>query len=443
MLKEFEYHLEKVCACAAGKKFLLAVSGGIDSVVMTHLFHSAGIAFEIAHGNFLLRDKESDGDQEFVEKLADQYKCVIHVTHFDTAGFAENEGLSIQMAARQLRYDWFERIRHENACHFIATGHNRDDVAETFLINLSRGSGIKGLTGIKARQGNLVRPLIFATRDRIRKYACLENLSWREDSSNAQLKYARNRIRHMIIPEFEQINPAFRENVLETIDHLGQSEKLMQMALNEIRENICTEMSGRFIVDIEKLRTLPAVETILFELFRDYDCTASLVHTMLESLDKEPGRQFITRTHTITLDRSHLIVTKNGTVSDTEVIIGAETEAVTFPIALRFSSAGIKPGFSIPVEKHTAILDRNLLEFPLILRRWKPGDSFHPLGMNGSKKISDFLIDNKVPLPDKQHIRVIESGGKIAWIVNHRIDDRYKVTAGTTNIYRIEYSEQT
>ena len=415
MQKEFERYLKLVCRCSPEKRFLLTISGGIDSVVLAELFHAAGIDFDFAHCNFHLRGEESDGDQAFVEKLALRMNVSCFVNHFDTQDYAGKKGISIQMAARDLRYEWFEDIREKNGYDFIVTGHNRNDMVETVLINFARGSGIRGLSGIRARHGFVIRPLLFASRAEIRKYADVHSLSWREDSSNAETKYIRNRIRHVLIPEFEAINPAFMQNATDTISRLSQTEQLLNLALAQIKKSVWIELPDKFLIDIEKLTEYPAVETLLFELLREFGCTPILVRSIMSSFESTPGKRFITRTHSITRDRTHLIITKNEVPIDTEMKIDADTVLVTYPIHLTLGNIKVNPGYTVPPENKYAVLDWDRLVFPLTLRRWRAGDHFHPLGMKGTKKISDFLIDNKVPLPDKQHVWVIESSGNIIW----------------------------
>jgi tRNA(Ile)-lysidine synthase len=441
MQKEFERYLKLVCRCSPEKRYLLTVSGGIDSVVMAELFHATGIDFDFAHCNFHLRSEESDGDQAFVEKLALRMNVRCFVEHFDTHDFAEKNGISIQMAARDLRYEWFEEIREKNGYDFIVTGHNRNDMVETVLINFARGSGIRGLSGIRARHGFLVRPLLFASRAEIRKYADEHSLAWREDSSNAEIKYIRNRIRHVLIPEFEAINPAFMKNATDTISRLSQTEQLLNLALAQIKKSVWIELPDKFLIDIEKLSEYPAVETLLFEFLKEFGFTPLLVRSIMSSFESTPGKRFITRTHSVTRDRTHLIITKNEVPIDAEMEIDADTAHVTYPIHLTLDRIIVNPGYTIPSENRYAVLDWDRLVFPLTLRRWRAGDHFQPLGMKGTKKISDFLIDNKVSLPDKQHVWVIESSGNIVWMVNHRIDDRYKITANSSKALLLEYRD--
>jgi tRNA(Ile)-lysidine synthase len=439
MQKEFERYLKLVCRCSPEKRFLLTVSGGIDSVVMAELFHAAQIDFDFAHCNFLLRGEESDGDQAFVENLARKMNVKCFISRFDTREYAEKNGISIQMAARDLRYEWFENIRKKNGYDFIVTGHNRNDMVETVLINFARGSGIRGLSGIRARHGYIIRPLLFASRAEIRKFADVHSLLWREDSSNAETKYIRNRIRHVLIPEFEAINPAFMQNATDTISRLSQTEQLLNLALAHIRKSVWIELPDKFLIDIEKLTEYPAVETLLFEFLREFGCTPLLVRSIISSFESTPGKRFITRTHSITRDRTHLIITENRVPIDTEMEIDADTALVSYPLHLTLDRIKVNPGYTIPSDNRYAVLDWDRLVFPLILRRWRAGDHFHPLGMKGSKKISDFLIDNKVPLPDKQHVWVIESSGNIVWVVNHRIDDQFRITGETSKVLHIEY----
>lgn len=439
MIKEFNEYLKKECHCSPEYKFLLAVSGGIDSVVMAYLFHQTGIRFSIAHCNFHLRENESDEDQLFVQDLSNKMKVDLHIQHFETEKYAKSNGLSIQMAARKLRYKWFNEIKQKNHFNYVAIGHNRDDIIETLLINLLRGTGIKGLTGIKPRQGYIVRPLLFASRNDIATYAADHHIVWRDDSSNSDTKYQRNKIRHLLIPEFEKAFPAFRQNIINTIFHLGQAEQLFELTIENIRKAICINLHDKQLIDIEKLLEYPSVETILFELLRDTGCNQSMIHSLFKSLNSEPGKKIITKTHTITRDRDYLMVTRNFQQDNHETMIDQNTTVINYPIHLKFSQVTIENGsFTIPDDKNIAALDLDLVTFPLTIRRWRPGDYFKPLGLKGRKKISDYLIDHKIPLPDKQHIRVLESAGNIIWLIGHRIDDRYKISEKTKNLLIIE-----
>jgi tRNA(Ile)-lysidine synthase len=439
MLKDFEKYLIETCRCSAEKNYLLAVSGGIDSVVMAHLFHLSGMNFAIAHCNFHLRGKESDDDQHFVEELAAGFKQPCYVKSFDTLSYSESRGISIQMAARDLRYSWFEELSDNYGYDFIVAGHNQNDVVETVLLNFSRGCGIRGLTGISPRHGKIIRPLLFATRGAILQFAVDNHLHWREDSSNAETKYHRNKIRHTIIPAFETINPAFMQNALDTVQRLVQTERLLDHALEQVKQAICTVLPDRYLIDIEKLKEYPAIDLLLFELLRDFGVNQISMPALLKSFGSIPGKQFHTRTHCITRDRSHLIITSKVIPGETETFIEPEIALIDYPVHLSFSTFDMNDTFKIPAESQVAAVDADSIRFPLKLRAWKQGDRFQPLGLTGTQKISDFLINSKIPMPDKKQIWIIESGGRIVWVVNHRIDNRFKITASTRKIFLMEY----
>jgi tRNA(Ile)-lysidine synthase len=407
---------------------------------MTELFHLSGLNFGIAHCNFQLRDEESDGDQQFVEKLSIRTGHPFFVKRFDTLAFSEANGISIEMAAREIRYKWFGELAEEHGYDYIAVAHNQNDVIETVLLNFARGTGIRGLTGIKPQTGRIIRPLLFTSRHEIQLFAESHKLTWREDSSNAQIKYIRNRIRHEIVPEFVIINPSFVPNAIDTISRIEQIEKLLDHLMESVKKEVLTEFPERILIDIAKLQQYPAVESLLFELLRPYGCNQGNIMSLMNSFSSISGKYIITRTHTITRDRTQLIITHNGLPDHSELQINAETAIINNPVQLSFRKLENRD-FVIPKEPCFAVLDADKISYPLILRKWKPGDSFQPLGLKGSKKISDYLINSKVPLPDKKNTWVIESGGTIIWLVNHRIDNRFKITPQSQHVLLIEYSK--
>jgi tRNA(Ile)-lysidine synthase len=314
-------------------------------------------------------------------------------------------------------------------------------VVETMLLNLSRGTGLRGLMGIRPVLKKIVRPLLFASRPEIIQYAEAHSLKWREDSSNLETKYLRNKIRHTIIPAFESINPSFIENAAETINRIEQTGKLLNLILSQIKQELWTELPGRIMINISKLKEYPANDLLLFELLRDFGISQLSEQMIFNSLESATGKQFHTRTHTFTHDRGYLIVTPKSTPDPCETAIEADTILLNYPLRLFFTTIEKTAGFKIPRQKNKVALDAGKITYPLVLRVWKSGDRFYPLGLQGSKKISDFLIDLKVPLPDKRHIWILECQGKIAWVVNHRIDDRFKVTEETRKILIIDYNE--
>jgi tRNA(Ile)-lysidine synthase len=439
MQQEFIRYLKDNCLCPVNSKFLLAVSGGIDSVVMAWLFYNSEIDFSIAHCNFHLRGEESDGDQRFVKELASKLNKPCFIRSFDVHATTEEYGISVQMAARELRYAWFHELADQHNFDFIAIAHNRNDVVETVLLNFARGCGIRGLTGIKPQSGKIIRPLLFALRHTINIYADEHKISWREDSSNAHTRYIRNRVRHKIIPEFETLNPSFIHSACDTIDRLEQNEQLLDYIVNQVKAKVWQQMADRIRIDFRKLMEYPAAETLLFELLKEFGCSRLNMKSVVNTFESISGKQFITQTHCITRDRTHLIVTRHTLPIDGIFEINPETAFIDYPVNLFFKVIKKADDFNIPVERNYAALDADAVIYPLVLRKWHKGDRFKPLGLKGSKKVSDFLINNKVLLPDKQNIWVLETAGKIVWIIDHRIDDRFKITDQTKNILFIEH----
>jgi tRNA(Ile)-lysidine synthase len=439
MISVFKKYLVGSCLCTFDDHFLVTVSGGVDSVVMAHLFQASGLKFAIAHCNFQLRSDESEHEQEFVEFLAGEFRVPCYSNRFETASYAKEMGISVQMAARELRYQWFEELAEKHNFSHIATGHNKNDIVETLLLNLSRGTGVRGLMGIKPVNNRIVRPLLFASRPMIIAYANEQALPWRDDSSNSETKYHRNKIRHTIIPALESINPAFIRNTLNTIKRIEQTGKLIDLLLEQVKAAVWVEEEDKVLINISRLKQFPAHEILLFELLREFNISHLSEEMLLNTIETDTGKQFHTSTHTLTHDRDNLIVTQRKLSEIQEISIASDTTSITDPIKLMFSRHNHKPGFPLPRDRNIAVLDAEKIEFPLILRGWKEGDKFRPLGLKGSKKVSDFLINIKLPLPEKNKIRILESNRKIVWLVNHRIDDRFKVTDETTEILRIEY----
>lgn len=419
-------------------KILLTVSGGIDSVVLCDLFHQAKITFGIAHCNFGLRGDESDGDELYVKQLAKKYSVPLFVNNFDTRHYAAHEKISIQMAARELRYKWFEEIRKKNKYSFVATAHHKGDSAETLLINLVRGTGIHGLHGILPKQQKLIRPLLFASREDIMAYANEKKLSWREDSSNTSDKYLRNNIRLNIIPQLKKINPSLEDSLFETSRRLHHAEQAIQLLLENKRKDVLKKQESKISIDIKKLKALKPTPFFLFELIKNYGFNEDTVTNIIASLNKISGKVFFSSTHQLIKDRNTLVLTKKNVAQDKKqnkkYTFTKSVKKINAPILIHFKKMKLTGDFVIPKEKHIACFDYSKLSATLSIRKWQHGDTFMPLGMKGEKKISDFFTDNKFSLYDKENTWLLLSGNKIVWIIGHRTDERYKITPNTRNI---------
>ncbi len=424
-------------------KILLAVSGGMDSVTMTELFHRAGFNFGIAHCNFSLRGMESDADSTFVETLAMSFGVPFFSITFNTSTYAEDHGISIQMAARELRYPWFEAIRKDHGYDYIATAHHLDDQAETFFINLIRGTGISGLHGIIPAQGKLIRPMLFTSRQEIELFVKSEALQYREDSSNASDKYTRNKIRHQLLPVLKAMNPEFITSLTETIDKIRGFEEIGQVAVNKIRHKIMRSMDGQTTMDIDRLSKLHPRDAFAWELLCPFGFSQAQVANILQSLGRESGKTFYSQEYRLIRDRDKLIITRrkdpeSGHSDEDELIfIEKGVEQVINPICLYLAQKENFPGIQIPVSKEVASLDFDKLVFPLTLRKWRSGDSFYPFGMQRKQKLSDFFINSKVSLARKENTWLLCSGSKIVWVVGLRIDNRFRITGKTKCILKI------
>jgi tRNA(Ile)-lysidine synthase len=438
MLEQFRNLIKEKRLIRKSARILLTVSGGIDSVVMLDLFIRSGYTCGIAHCNFGLRGDESDGDEDFVRQLAYQHGIKFHCKRFSTEEYAEEAKISIQMAARKLRYDWFEKIRLSHSYHLIATAHNQDDVIETFFINLIRGSGIRGLTGIKYKTGNIIRPLLFASRSQIEEYANVQELSFREDSSNASEKYTRNKIRHKILPLLESINPSFRSSIIETINKLGDTEDIYNFEVNRRKEEMVEENGDTVTINIEHLKDIPHRRTYLYEFLSEFQFTPRQIKDIDDALEAGSGKQFFSLTSRLVKDRSRLLITPIEHEEHRKFYVEEGTDYIFEPVHLEFEVVKQQSTFQIPHDRYMACLDFDLLTFPLLIRKWQSGDYFHPLGMKHRKKLSDFLVDQKLSIVDKENLWLIINNEDIIWVINQRIDDRYKISEKTRKILKIK-----
>lgn len=433
MLPNLKSHLQQNFTFLHGKKLLLAVSGGLDSIVMTHLFHQLGLNIAIAHCNFQLRGTESVEDEIFVRKLATQLKIPAFITHFDTRAFAADFKLSTQMAARELRYNWFNELAETNGFDYILTAHHADDNLETFLINLSRGTGIEGLTGIPQQNAKIVRPLLEFTRDEIEQYAKLNNIEWREDSSNASDKYLRNKIRHDIVPKLKEINPDILKSIQKTQQFLQQTQEMAEDASIMVYQQVAQQANEEIHFNLKKLKQLPNYRSYLFSWLREFGFTAW--DDVYDLATAQSGKQVFSNRYKLLKNREYLILSELTDFVASEFTIDENQKDVKVPLNLSIE----KVDDMGHATNRTIFVDADKLQYPLQLRKWNEGDSFFPLGMEGkSKKVAKLFKDEKLSLNEKDKIWLLCSNDQIVWVIGIRADERFKVGTQTTNILQIK-----
>lgn len=437
-LQSFTDYIRQNTLFSPQHKILLAVSGGKDSVLMAHLFNDAGIKFGIAHCNFGLRGAESQRDEHFVRTLAAVMDVPFHVTHFETKSYAAENHISTQMAARDLRYQWFEETRVSYAYDRIGVAHHQDDAIETVLLNLVRGTGIAGLHGILPQRGHLIRPLLFLSRKAINALIKAHAIEFVEDSSNLSSTYARNKVRLEVIPRLKEINPNLEHTFEQNIQRFTATEMVLQQVVSALRLSICVEEQYGIYIALEKIAALNPQRLLLFELLRPYQFAEAVVDDLLDSLAKQSGTSFYSPTHRITINREQLLISPIVTAGihqnkmihrqDSQVELDKMTIVISYPDQVFFEREAAK-----------AFIDADKLIFPMVIREWQDGDRFMPLGMKNYKKLSDFFIDQKIPLPQKSEIPILINGnGDVVWIVGLRQDNRYKVTATTKKVVIFE-----
>ena len=410
-------------------KLILGISGGADSVCLMHVFLELGYSFELAHCNFNLRGEESDADEYFVKDLAKKYQLKIHVKQFDTLVYAAENKISTQMAARDLRYAWFEKLRIKSNAKYLAIAHHANDDVETFFINLVRGSGLKGFLGIKEKNNAIVRPLLSVSRLEIEQYLKDRGLVFREDSSNASVKYLRNKIRHELIPLLAQMNPSIQQTVKDEMRILDGVAQIYASKVEEVRKDLTQEKNGIVQLEISALLALNPLHSYLYELLSAYGFYA--VEAISKALQGQSGKQFFSSTHQLVVDRENIFISLLN--KENEVFeITEKTISLVYPLEINFKVMTDK---TIIYDNNIAQLDIEKLKFPLTLRKWKEGDKFMPLGMKKFKKLSDFFIDSKFSIIDKQEQWLLCSGLDIVWVLGCRIDERYKLESNTKKVY--------
>ena len=441
MLALFQEHIAQQKLFQKEERILLAFSAGIDSVVLAELLLASKFQIGIAHVNFQLRGNESDENENFAKAFAAKHNLAFYSIRFDTEAFAAQEKISIQMAARKLRYDWFETIRLQEHYDNIVTAHHLSDSIETFFINVSRGTGIAGLHGISLHINNIKRPLLPFTKKEITAYAEKNNYAWQEDSSNQKDAYLRNHIRHNIVPEFEKINPSFANQMDELLLEISEVEKIKNNWLSDLQQIGLEKKDGHIRISIDWLKSLSQGKYFLSQTLKSFGFSITSSNDCWKALDKQSGIQFFSASHRLVKDRTHLLI---ETLSEEQL---AQQAAATHflwqpsqmvldlgPFVIEGLESTSVPDFN-QLKSNQACLNADLLEFPLHIRKWQAADSFQPLGMQGNKKLSDFFIDEKFSLIEKDNTFVMVSGTDIVWVIGHRINEKYKVNHNCKSTY--------
>lgn len=440
MYHRFINYIDKNQLILTSQTTLLTISGGVDSMVMLHLFAQSPFPFVIAHCNFQLRGKDADGDELLVKQTAEKLNILFYSIRFETKDYAEKHKISIQMAARELRYQWFDQLARKYSYHRIATAHHQDDNIETFFVNMLRKTGLKGLRGIQPMSGKIIRPLLFASKKDIEAYATANNILFREDKSNKSDYYIRNYIRHHIIPSFRELQAHFDENMMGTIDILSNQEAVYAAHIQVIKDEIMHTYKNGFSIDISKLKILAHTKTYLFECLYPFGFNASQIDDIVLTLDKESGKIFLSDTHRVLKDR-HLLVIEPIKLSESTVYRIEENfkDNVMIQHALKFELISTLNKLNLKeTNSGIAYFDAGLITYPLYIRKWKQGDVFYPFGMRGKKKLSDYFSDMKLSLFDKKSIDILcNADGDILWIIGMRSDNRYRITAQTTQMLKI------
>ncbi|MGL2964440.1 tRNA lysidine(34) synthetase TilS [Flavobacterium sp. RSB2_4_14] len=436
MLTKFQNHINTNLPFLKEKKLLLAVSGGIDSMVLVHLCHQLQLDIAVAHCNFQLRGTESDDDENFVKSHTEKLQIPIYFQKFDTAAFAKKQKLSIQVVARNLRYEWFYSLLANHNFDYILTAHHLDDSVETFLINFTRGSGIEGLTGIPEQNDKIIRPLLPFSRNEIEIFAKENAIQWREDSSNTSDKYLRNKLRHNVIPILKELNPSFLASFENTISHLKQTQALAADASKSLYSKVVTEEENHTTIDLVKLLKQENYKAYLFEWLQPFGFSDWIA--VYDLINAQSGKQVLSASHILLKNRDSLLLfPKQHATNDAVFWVQKEQYEVKFPLKLSFCNIDY---ISNP-SSHTIFVDENKLQFPLTIRRWNEGDIFHPFGMSGKKKLSKYFKDEKFSLLDKANTWLLCSNNEIVWIIGKRQDDRFKIQESTTSILKINYTE--
>lgn len=443
LLKQFQDYITSHDLFHRSDKLLLTVSGGVDSVVLCELCHKAGYNFAIAHCNFKLREQDSDMDEQFVKQLATLNKVDFFSASFDTEKYASENKLTIQVAARELRYNWFHELLKDESLglKYILTAHHANDNIETVLMNFFKGTGISGMIGIlpKSAENNvIVRPLLFAKKEELLQYASENQILYREDASNGSNKYTRNYFRNELIPSIQKVYPQVENNLLENIERFSDVNIIYRKWIAATLHKLIVEKKGELFIPVRKLIKINPLATVVYEIVKEFGFTPHQVAHVLPLLESESGKYIDSSSHRILRNREWLIISKIEDREEGHFLIEQGAKEIVIGklvLELKYST-----DHAIVNDPDVAMLDASGIVFPLLIRKWKSGDYFYPLGMNKKKKLSRFFGDMKISLMEKEKVWVIESNKKIVWIVGHRIDNRFKITGNTTKVLIIRLS---
>ncbi len=436
MINAVHKHMQSNLPFLMKSKLLLAVSGGLDSMVLLAIMQQLKLNIGVAHCNFSLRGEESDADEEFVKHQANSLKITCFSKRFDTEKYANTTKKSIQVAARELRYQWFQELALQHEYDFVLTAHHLDDQVETFLINFTRGTGLEGLTGINEVNGIVVRPLLPYSREELTAYAIHNAISWREDSSNSSDKYVRNRVRHQVIPILKELNPSFLNAFKQTISHLREAENVIDNTSSFYFDKIIKNIENQLIINILELKKTPNYSFYLYQWLKKYGFKAW--DDIAELVEAQSGKQIFSPTHVLLKNRTELIVARIEPSNSQTYAINTIESSVNFPLKLVLcNQSNLHTS-----DKNTIFVDADVLQFPLTIRKWEEGDYFYPSGMQGKKKVSKYFKDEKLSLFEKQSIWILESNSQIVWIIGHRADARFMSKNETINTIKITYNNE-
>ncbi|MEI8273060.1 MAG: tRNA lysidine(34) synthetase TilS [Paludibacter sp.] len=437
MQQKVQTYIEKLQLLTPKGPVIVGLSGGTDSVVLLHVLISLGYDCIAAHCNFHLRMEESNRDEQFVRNLANFYSIPFYSIDFETTKYSKSHKISIEMAARDLRYAWFNELTEKLDAQAVVVAHHADDSIETMLMNLVRGTGLRGITGIPPRNNNVVRPLLCCKREELENYLIENGLEHVEDSTNQENNYVRNKFRNEILPVLEEINPAVRENLYKSMANFEGNLAIYEQAIDKIRNDVVDNSGINIKLNIEKLNEQVHISTVLFEILSPYGFNSVETEQIIIALKSESGKVFYSQSHRLVKDRKYLIITEKDKINENDYLISQSDSEITSPIHLIIRNLKIDTNYKLSTLVDCVHIDASLIEFPLEICRWREADVFYPFGMTQKKKVSDYFIDHKFSIPEKEQCWLLVSGEKIVWIIGHRLDNRFRVTNKTQEVLEL------